>query len=118
MAATAVYEYPVAGTAGVIPAPTVAQVKDLVTFAVIGSAAAETIAVTHNMNLSLAELTLGFPIVILEPLFASAGTEVLSASWIVAAKATATVSLTHLAAGSSDIPMLRVHVLRPHTIGR
>ena len=117
MAATPVYEYPVAGTApGVVP--TAAQVKDLVTFTVIGSAAAETIAVTHNMNLSAAELALGLPIVHLEPLFASAGTEAISASWIVAAKAAATLSLTHLAAGSSDVPQLRVHVLRPHTIGR
>lgn len=117
MAATVVYEYPVAGTApGTVP--TVVQVKDLVTFTVIGSALAETIAATHNMNLSLAELNAGLPIVVLEPLFASAGTEAISASWIVAAKATATISLTHLAAGSSDVPQLRVHVRRPHTIGR
>jgi len=117
MAATVVYEYPVAGTApGVVP--TAVQVKDLVTFAVIGSAAAETIAATHNMSLSAADLAAGLPIVILEPLFASAGTEAISASWIVSAKAAATLSLAHLAAGSSDIPMLRVHVLRPHTIGR
>jgi len=117
MAATVVYEYPVAGTApGVVP--TAAQVRDMVTFTVIGSAAAETIAATHNMNLSAAELAAGLPVVVLEPLFASAGTEAISASWIVAAKATATLSLTHLAAGSSDIPQLRVHVRRPHTIGR
>lgn len=111
------YEHPVTGAAP----PTALQARDQVTFNITATASAGvTVTATHNLGLSAAELALGFPEVILEPLYASAGTEALidAGAWLCTTKAANTVELTKAATGGSALPVLRVHVLRPHTIGR
>jgi hypothetical protein len=117
MAVTVTYEHPVAGGA----APTAAQALGLVTANIIDTSTAIAAAVvSHNMNLSVAELALGFPQVILTPLFASVGNEAIGSDWVLTAKAANTVSLAKVsgAGTGSALPQLRVHVLRPHTIGQ
>lgn len=115
MAITVTYEHPVAG----LVAPTAVQVATQVTATVIASADGDTNAdITHNMALSVAELAAGFPIVILEPLTAPAQ---LSLWYVPAAnKTTNAVRVTKSVAGGSGnaAAQLRVHILRPHTIGR
>jgi hypothetical protein len=111
------YEHPVTGAI----APTALQAKEQVTFNITATASAGvTVTATHNMAFSTAELALGFPEVILEPLYASAGTEALidAGAWLCTLKAANTVELTKAATGGSSLPVLRVHVLRPHSIGR
>lgn len=111
------YEHPVTGAI----APTALQAKDQVTFNVIATAsAAVTVTATHNMAISAADLALGFPEVILEPLYGVAGTEALvdAGAWIVSTKATNTVELTKANTGGCAAAVIRAHVLRPHTIGR
>lgn len=113
--AVVTYEYPTTGV------PAAVQVKDLVTFTIVATASAGVaVAVTHNMNISVADLALGFPEVILEPLYGTAGTEALidAGAWIVSAKAANTVTLTKAATGGAPAAVIRAHVLRPHTIGR
>lgn len=111
------YEHPVTGAV----APTALQAKELVTFNIIATAtAAVTVTASHNMGISAAELALGFPEVIVEPLYGAAGTEALAdaGAWTVSAKNTDTVHLTKAATGAAAAAVVRVHVLRPHTIGR
>jgi hypothetical protein len=119
MAAVVTYTYPTACIAPVVPAA--AQVKGLVTLTIGASTAAETVVVTHNMNLSAAELTRRLPEVVLETLFAPDGVETILAGWIVSARAADTISLTKLATGgissAGAAPMLRVHLMRPNTVG-
>lgn len=119
MAILVTYEHPTQGSAA-IATPTAAQVADLVTFNV-SALSADTAAagIAHNMNMTAAELALGFPEVILEPLYGTTGTIAPGAQWVVAAKATNTISLAKVnSAGGDPLPTVRVHVLRPHTIGR
>jgi len=111
------YEHPITGAV----APTALQAKELVTFNIIATAsAAVTVTATHNMGLSAAELALGFPEVILEPLYGVAGTEALldAGAWTVSARNTDTVHLLKAATGGCAAAVVRAHVLRPHTIGR
>lgn len=119
MAILVTYEHPTQGSAAVAT-PTAVQVADLVTFNV-SAVSADTAAagIAHNMNLSAAELALGFPEVILERLYGTTGTIAPGAQWIVAAKAANTIGLAKVdATGGDPLPSVRVHVLRPHTIGR
>lgn len=113
MAVTVTYEWPVAG----LVAPTALQAEDLVTANVLADNNADADAViTHNIGLSVAELNAGFPVVILEPLRASAQTSL----WYVRLKAANTVTVTKAAGTGGDAagPQLRVHIRRPHTIYR
>jgi hypothetical protein len=60
------YEHPVTGATP----PTALQAKEQVTFNIIATASAGvTVTATHNMGITSAELALGFPEVILEPLW-------------------------------------------------
>jgi hypothetical protein len=111
------YKHPVAG----LVAPTALQAKDLVTFVIVATASAGvTVTATHNLGVSAADLALGFPEVVIEPLYASAGTEALNdaGAWLCIAKDANTVQLAKAATGGSTLPVVQVHVLRPHTIGR
>lgn len=119
MAILITYEHPTQGSAAVAT-PTAAQVNDLVTFNVSAASADTAVAgVAHNMNFTAAELALGFPEVVLEPLYGTNGTMGFGCSWVVAAKATNTIGLSKLnATGGDPLPTVRCHLLRPHTIGR
>jgi hypothetical protein len=76
MAVTAVFELPATGLVN----PAAEQVADRVTFTLNDVVTGDTvITVTHNMNLSAADLAAGFPIVVLQPLRATAR----SANWVV-----------------------------------
>ena len=111
------YEHPITGAV----APSALQAKELVTFNIIATASAGvTVTATHNMGISAAELALGFPEVILEKLYGVSGTEALidAGAWYCSALGTDTVQLTKAATGGCAAAVLRVHVLRPHTIGR
>lgn len=114
MAISVNYEHPVTGAV----APTALQTIDEVTFICDGGAAggADTaVIVTHNMGLSVADLAAGRPEVILEPLTAVARLSL----WVVTAKAADTITLGKAAgAGTVGAAQLRVHIRRPHTIGR
>jgi hypothetical protein len=123
MAATVVYEHPAAGGTP----PTALQTNEQVTFTINDVVSADTaITVTHNLGLSTAELAAGLPITILQPLRASA----LAAQWIVGSaalpgatgKTTNAIDLTKVNAVGNDsgtaVAQIRVHLIRPHTIGR
>ena len=123
MAATAVYEHPVIG----LVAPTALQAIDQVTFTINDVADADTtLIVTHNMGLSAVELAAGLPIVTLVPLRASAR----AADWLVGSaalpgitgKTANTIELTKTAPAGVDavvgVAQIRVHLQRPHSIGR
>lgn len=127
MAVTRVFEHPTIGsTAGAIPAA--ARVADQVTFTLNDVDSADlAITVTHNMNLTAAELARGLPITIIQPVIASAR----GSAWMVGSaalpgttgKATNTIDLTRLVAAAAGATgaaaiQVRVHLLRPHTIGR
>ena len=118
MAVTLTYEYPVAGVApGVIPTALQASV-DAMTFT-LGTAAVgdDTVTVVHNMGLTAAQLLLGWPIVILEPLTAASRTSL----WIIPAAGRLANSIDLTApAGAAGVGLLqlRVHLLRPHSIGQ
>lgn len=121
MAVLVTYEHPTQGSAAVAT-PTAVQVADLVTFNVSAASAdilATTAGIAHNMNISAADLALGFPEVIIEPLYGTTGTIAPGAQWVVSAKGTNTIALAKTnATGGDPLPTVRVHVLRPHTIGR
>lgn len=111
------YKHPVAG----LVAPTAVQAKDLVVFVIVATATAGvTVTATHNMGISAADLALGFPEVIIEPLYASAGTEVLvdAGAPVCILKDANTVQIAKAATGASSLPVVQVSVLRPHTLGR
>lgn len=119
MAVTVTYEHPVTG----IVAPTALQTKEQVTATVIATLDADAAAIiVHNMGLTAAELALGLPIVVLEPILAAARTS----DWIVgsaalpAGKDANTIQVSKTIAGGSGngAAQLRVNILRPHTIGR
>lgn len=113
MAVTVTYEYPVAGTT----APTAAQVASLVSANVIATADADTTAViTHNLGLSAAELSAGFPLVDVTPLLAAAYTS----QWAVTGAMANAVTLTKgTGAGSGNAAaQIRVQISRPHSIFR
>lgn len=116
MAVTVAYEHPIAGAGP----PTALQVADMVTATVIASADADTNAViTHNMGLSAADLAAGRPVVILEPGVAEAAAARLS-NWAVTAKDanTVTVNKTNAVGSGAAGIQLRVHISRPHSVGR
>ena len=117
MAAVITYQYPVAG---LVP-PTALQAHDQVT-AVIEALDADVAAVVvHNLGLTAAQLALGWPIVTLEPLYATAGTEANLADWITTIKTANDVTLAKTNAGGSGTaagPTVRAHIQRPHSIGR
>lgn len=123
MAVTVVYEHPVAGDT----APTAAQAKEQVTFTLNNVVTADSaIIVTHNMGLSVADLAAGLPIVVLQPLRPSANT----AQWIIGSaalpgatgKTANAIQLTKVSTTGSDtgtaVAQIRIHLRRPHTIGR
>lgn len=126
MAVTAVYEHPTSPGA-----PSLLQAKEQVTFTLNDVLNADTtIIVTHNMALSAADLAAGLPIVVFEPLRATARGAAGSA-WCVgsaalpgiAGKTANAIQLTKTAgAGSNDpgagVAQIRIHLLRPHSIGR
>lgn len=109
MAGTSFYEWPPTGAV----APTALQVADQVTALITSDGGAGNAVVTHNMGLSVADLAVGRPVVTIEKVLQAASL----ADWIVSAKAANTVTLTQLAAGGATAN-LRVHVRRPHSIGR
>ena len=124
MAATAVFQHPIIGGG---PPLAITQVKDEVTFTINDVADADTtLIVTHNMGLSVADLAKGFPICIIEWLRASARASL----WIVGSaaqpgitgKTANTIELTKVAPAGVDagagVAQIRVHLLRPHTIGQ
>lgn len=124
MAVTRVFEHPTIGAT----APTAVQAKDQVTFTLNDVDSADlAITVTHNMNLSAAELARGLPITIIQPVIASAR----GSAWMVGSaalpgttgKAANQIDLTRLVAAAAGatgagVVQVRVHLLRPHTIGR
>jgi hypothetical protein len=123
MPSTATYEHPVIG----LVAPAALLVADQVTFTINDVANADVaLIVTHNMGLSAAELAAGLPIVTLVPLRASAR----AADWIIGSaalpgitgKTANTIQLTKVAGAGVDagagIAQIRVHLQRPHSIGR
>jgi len=126
MAVTANFEHPPTGTTN----PTAVQVADRVTFTLNDVFTADVgITVTHNMGLSTAELARGLPIVVLQPLLAAARESL----WCVGSTADAaagttgknanTIVLARIAGGATAasgtaVAQIRVHLLRPHTIGR
>jgi len=126
MAVTAVYEFPTAP--GV---PSLAQAKEQVTFTLNDVLNADTtIIVTHNMALNAADLLAGLPIVVFEPLRPTARGAA-GAAWCVGSaalpgitgKTTNAIQLTKTAGAGSDDPgagvaQIRIHLLRPHSIGR
>jgi hypothetical protein len=126
MAVTAVYEYPITGVAPSPLAPTAVQVADRVTFTLNDVVSADaSVTVVHNMGFNTAELAAGFPIVVMQPLRASARTS----QWIIGSaalpgdtgKAANSIDLTRVV-GAGDtgtaVAQIRIHLLRPHTIGR
>lgn len=123
MPSTAVYEHPVAG----LVAPTALQAADMVSFTINDVAAADvTLQVVHNLGFTAAELAQGKPVVTLEPLLASAR----ASDWIVGSAAfpgitgvqANTIDLTKTAPAGADpgigVAQIRVHIQRPHSIGR
>lgn len=117
MAVTINYEYPIVVAVPPGVAPTALQVHDSVIAAVIATANGDTDAViTHNFGLVAAQLAAGQPEIILIPLQPVA----IVASWVVSAVAANTITVTKLGVGgTSDAAVqLRVHIKRPHSIGR
>lgn len=116
MATQVDYEHPVIG----LVAPTALQTIDQVTATVIEDAgAAVNVAITHNMGLSAADLAAGRPHVILEPIDGGGVFDVRTQQWVVSAKAANTITVSSAGVGAGDpLPQLRVHIKRPHTIGR
>lgn len=115
MAITINYEFPT------VIAPTASQAKDLVTCNIVStSTAALAGIVSHNFNLTAAELAKGFPEVILTPLWGTVGTEAIVNMWAVTDKAANTVTIAKTSAdtGVGAKAQLRVHLRRPHTIGQ
>ena len=113
MAVTVTYEYPVAG----IVAPTALQARVATCVATVTKGAdGDTAAtITHNMNLSAAQIAQGFPIVTITKI--EQITAVL-ADWTVSSVTANTVVLAATAAGGSGSanPQIRVTVRRPHSI--
>lgn len=112
-AVTVTYEYPVAG----VTAPTQAQeaLLSAVLANVIATADADTTAtITHNMQLTAAQLAAGQPWVTLEPLLAAAQISL----WFVSSKTANTVVLTKATtAGSGNAgAQVRAIVQRPNTL--
>lgn len=115
------YQHPMPDPTLHVPPSPVIQSKELVT-AMIEAADADVAAVVvHNMGMPPAELVLGFPEVVLERLYAINGTEANLANWIVTAKAANSITLAKdnaAGSGTKAGPTIRVHIIRPHTIGR
>lgn len=112
MAVTVTYEYPVAG---LVPPTAVVQAKNMVVANIIATANGDTDAVvTHNLNLSAADLASGKPMVTLERIDAAARASL----WVITALAADTVTVTKSGAAGGAVPaQLRVTVRRPHSIG-
>lgn len=106
---TVAYEYPVAGAT----APTLAQSSrvNAVSAVITGDGAGTTFTVTHNLNISTADLAKGFPYVDTEVLLAAGNT----AAAIVTTKTANTVVFTCTAFTGAG---LRVRVQRPNSLVR
>lgn len=115
-AVTVTYEAPLS-VQGTTVGPTTAQIGNIVNKVsanIIADADADVAAtVTHNLGSNAAQLALGNPMVILEPLLSQALTAL--SMWTITTKTAVVITLTKLAsAGSGNAaPQLRVHVLRP-----
>lgn len=112
-AVTVTYQYPVAGAV----APTQAQIANLsaVSATVTATADADTTAtITHNFQLSAAQLANGQPIVVLAGLLAAAQISL----WVVTSITANTIVLTKATTATSGnaAPQLQVWVLRPNTL--
>jgi len=115
MAVTVTYTYPVAGAT----APTAAEMlnANTVRAGIIATADGDVAAtVTHNMNISVADLAAGQPEVILTPTLSQALTAL--SGWTVTTKTTNAITLTKLGStGSGNAGnQLDVVIRRPHSI--
>lgn len=115
MAVTITFEHPVTG----VTPPTALQANDKVVANVIAALDADVLAtITHNMAVSAADLTAGFPEVLIE--------QMLPEGWVstphvlTGGKGTNAVAVTMSNAGGSGAAtaQFRVTISRPHTIGR
>jgi len=115
-AVTVTYEAPLS-VQGTTTGPTTAQIANRfnkVSANIIATADGDVAAtVTHNLGSNAAELALGNPMVILEPLLSQALTAL--SSWIIATKTAVVITLTKLGSTGSGnaAPQLRTHILRP-----
>lgn len=115
-AVTVTYEAPLS-VQGTTVGPTTAQIGNIVNKVsanIIKSADGDTAAtVTHNLGSNAAQLALGNPMVILEPLLSQALTAL--SAWTITTKTAVVITLTALAStgSGSGTAQLRVHVLRP-----
>ena len=115
MAVTVTYEWPVAG----VTAPTALEAADKVVAAVEATADGDVLAtITHNLEVSVADLAAGFPEVLVEQLLPEGWLS--TPHMLAAGKLTNTLAVTMSAAvgsgGAGD--QFRVTISRPHTIGR
>lgn len=94
--------------------PTAAQVQNQceVICLITTDGVATTTTITHNLGVSAADLTLGYPDVILEPSSANAANGTLAA--YISSKTANTVVLTFLAV----VGILNVKITRPNTLVR
>ena len=115
MAVAVTYEWPVAGGTP----PTALQANDKVVAVVEATADGDILAdITHNLGISAADLTAGFPEVLIE--------QMLPEGWVstphtlAAGKLTNSLAITMSNAGGSGVggDQFRVTISRPHTIGR
>jgi hypothetical protein len=115
-AVTVTYEAPLS-VQGTTVGPTTAQIGNIVNKVsanIIKTADGDVAAtVTHNLGSNTAQLALGNPMVILEPLLSQALTAL--SAWTITTKTAVVVTLTALGSTGSGnaAPQLRVHVLRP-----
>ena len=115
MAVTVTYEWPVAGGT----APTALQANDKVVASVAATADGDILAdIDHNMGISAADLTAGFPEVLVEMLLPEGW--VSTPHTLAAGKLTNSLAVTMSNAGGSGTAgdQFRVTISRPHTIGR
>lgn len=111
MAYVVTFLYPIAG----LTAPTATQSygHNQVSADINKGASGDTdVTITHNMNISVADLAAGFPEVVLEPTLASFYT----ALYFVASRTTNTVVLTGATGGGTTGANVRVRIRRPNSI--
>jgi hypothetical protein len=103
---TIAYEWPTSGATA--PTAPVMSKHQQMTAIVTGDGAATTFTITHNMNISAADLTGGFPEVFFEPILAAG----ITAAPFIASKTANTVVCTCTAFTGAG---LRVRVSRPRS---
>jgi hypothetical protein len=106
---TVAYEFPVAGAT----APTAAQSKNKNTLAAVvtGDGASTSIVVTHNWNISAADLTAGFPVPTVQAL-SNAG---FAANVFVASQTANAITFTCVAFTGA---LVRIRLTRPFSMTR